>query len=213
MLQTVYQYGSRIRIDPEREDDEVDGPVVRFEERNEHNPYTPTEQIVFDWKKGYLKMDAPQAVTFTGLMGNVGESVTFEHGVTLSDVSIDNPEGIYSPVGDEKYIAFSLYSQDGKPLDEAERASLSLVSTSFNTGFKLGEGERPNPYKPRAGATAGTTPVLTARVGGTVRSDAIDGMRYTLRDWNLNEIGSGTVEGGELRIDADQPVFVVELER
>ena len=69
MLQTVYEHGSRIRIDPEREDDEVIGPVVPFEQRHEHNPYNPTEQIVFDWKKGYLKMDAPQAVAFTGADG------------------------------------------------------------------------------------------------------------------------------------------------
>ncbi|MEX0652684.1 MAG: hypothetical protein WD534_05360 [Phycisphaeraceae bacterium] len=54
MFQTVYQHGVRIRIDPTREDDEVVGPVVRFEDRHTHNPYIPTEQTVFDWKAGYL---------------------------------------------------------------------------------------------------------------------------------------------------------------
>ena len=70
MLQTVYQYGVRIKIDPTREDDQVIGPVVKFADRRKHNPYTPTDQILFDWKKGFLSMDAPAAVAWTGLLAN-----------------------------------------------------------------------------------------------------------------------------------------------
>ena len=213
MLQTVYQYGSRIRIDPSVEEDRVIGPVVKFEDRHEHNPYTPTDQIIFDWKKGYLKMDAPAAVAFTGLMGNVGDTIRFDHGVELGDVTVHNPEEMYSPVGDEKYIAFALYSHDGLPLDETSRASLSLVSTSFNSGFELGTMDPENPYKAPQGTKGGDTPVLVARVGGTVRSAALNGMTYTLRDWHLRPIGSGEVTDGVLHIPGDEPVFFVELSR
>ncbi|NJK90762.1 MAG: hypothetical protein HC904_02355 [Blastochloris sp.] len=53
MLPTTYQYGVRIKIDAEREEDEVIGPVVRFEDRWKQNPYQATEEIEFDWKKGF----------------------------------------------------------------------------------------------------------------------------------------------------------------
>jgi len=59
----------------------------------------------------------------------------------------------------------------------------------------------------------GTTPVLVARVGATVKADAINGMKYVMRDWHLQPIAEGVVEKGTLVIPSDQPVFVVELER
>ena len=205
MMQTVYQHGVRIRIDPTREDDQVIGPVVKFDDRNTHNPYTPSDQIIFDWKKGYLKMDAPGAVAFTGFMQAVGDAVRFEHGVELRDVRVHNPEGIYEPIDERKYIAFSLYSEDGKPLDEADRISLSLVSTSFNSGFNI---------DPQTGkVTRGELPVLVARVAGEVHCPALDGMTYTLRDWHLQPLGTGVVTDGILRVPNDQPVFVIELRR
>ncbi|MEM8737045.1 MAG: hypothetical protein AAGG38_01010 [Planctomycetota bacterium] len=207
MLQTVYQYGVRIEIDPDREDNQVIGPVVEFEDRHTHNPYTPTQEITFDWKKGHMVLDSDSAVGWAGLMGHVGDHLTFSSSVTLSDVTIDNPEGIYSPVGDEKYIAFSLYSQDGQPLASAQRIGLSLMSTSFNTGFAPQE-----PGK-RGRWIAGDTPVLVARVGGTIESPYLDGMAYTLRDWHMKKIGQGVVRDGRFEFPIDKPVFVVEFER
>lgn len=213
MFQTTYQYGVRIEIDPTREDDEVIGPVVTFAERLTHNPYTPTKEIVFDWKKGFLSFDAPDVAAFTGLLAKVGAKVQFANGVTLGDVSINNPAGIYAPVGDdEKFIAFALYSEDGKPLAETRKAAISLMSTSFNTGFQMGK-KAGEANKPPTGAKAGSLPVLTARVGATIASPALNGMRYTFRDWHLNAIGSGTITGGKLTIPADKPIFTIELTR
>jgi hypothetical protein len=206
MLQTVYQYGARIQIDPKREDDQVIGPVVKFTDRLTHNPYTPTDQIVFDWKKGFLRMDAPGSVAFTGLLARYGSEVAFKNGVTLRNVAIANPPGIYEPMGDdEKYVAFALHSLDGKPLASCKRASLSLVSTSYNTGFRL--------WTEKESTQAGTLPVLAARVSGTVVAPALRGMRYTLRDWHLQPLGTGVVTGDTLTVPNDKPVFVVELER
>lgn len=214
MLQTTYQYGVRLEIDPTRQDDEVIGPVVSFADRNTHNPYTPTEQIRFDWKKGYLFIDAPSTVAFTGLLANYGEKVAFAQDVTLSDVTLVNPEGTPYPVGDdERYIAFALYAQDGKPLAEAQAISVSIVSTSFNTGFKLGDDMSNGPYHVPAGTQAGGLPVLVTRVGATLTAPALNGMRWTALDWNRAEIASGVVSDNTLRIPADLPIFVIELHR
>ncbi len=205
MFQTVYQYGVRIRIDPTREDDQVLGPVVKFEDRNTHNPYTPTGQMRFDWKKGYYKADAPAFAAFTGFMAAVGDEVTFDHDVVLKGVQVHNPKGIYEPIDDRKYIAFAAYSRDRKPFAEADRVDVSLMSTSFNSGFKID----PDTGK----VSAGSLPVLVARVSGTVHAPALDGMSYTLRDWHLRDVERGTVTDGKLNIPADLPVFVVELIR
>jgi hypothetical protein len=206
MLQTVYQYGCRIRIDPTRDDDQVIGPVVKFADRQTHNPYTPTDEIVMDWKKGFLSFDAPGVVAWTGLLARFGDKIVFKNGVTLQNVVIHNPPGIFEPVADdEKYIAFGLATRDGKPLAQCRRATLSLVSTSFNSGFKLASGGKQS--------VAGKLPVLVARVGATVAAPALDGMKYSFRDWHLKEIGAGVIRGGVLKIPADQPVFCVELER
>ena len=209
MNYTTYQYGVRIKIDPTREDDQVIGPVVTFADRNTHNPYTPTDQIVYDWKRGFLSFDAPGAMAFTGLLANYGNEVTFKNGLVLRDVQIHNAPGMYDPVrDDEKYIAFSVASNDGKPLSETKGATLSLVSTSFNTGFKL-----LGPDGKQGLSVAGKLPVLTARVAATVQSPALQGMKYTLRDWNMKDIGNGTIDDGTLAIPNDRPVFIVELTR
>jgi len=217
MMQTTYQYGVRIKIDPTREDDEVIGPVVKFTDRNNHNPYTPTPAITFDWKKGYLMFDDPESVAFTGLLTRYGKEVKFKNGVVLKDVSIVNPPGIFSPVtADENYLAFSLTSEDGKPFAETQRASISLMSTSFNTGFSLDEEKilaEGKSFIPKGACVAGKLPVLVARVGGTVVSPALKGMKYTFRDWNMNAIGTGVVNDGTLVIPADKPIFTVELKR
>ena len=218
MLYTTYQYGVRIQIDPTREDDEVRGPVVSFKDRTTHNPYTPTEQIRYDWKKGYLSMDAPAGVAWTGLLANYGESVQFKNGVTLKNVIFKNPEGIFDPVGEnERYLAFSLIAEDGKPLAETRRATISLVSTSFNTDFDM-------PRQPfdvwdkkdakRAPTKAGTMPVLVVRVGGEIESPALTGMTYTFLDWHLKPLAQGIIgKDGRLIIPSDQPIFVIELKR
>ncbi len=205
MLQTVYQHGVRIEIDPTREGDEVIGPVVSFDDRHTHNPYTPTEQIVFDWKQGFLTMDSPAGVVFTGLLDRVSGSYRFENGVALSDVELHTPEGTLDPIAPgDTYIAFALYSTDGKPLAECESASLSLVSTSYNTEMKLKDNG--------LAAQAGRAPVLVTRVTGTVVAPAIEGMSYTAYDWGMNPIGRGKVRNGTLNIP-HSPVFVIKLSR
>lgn len=209
MAQTVYQHGVRITIDPSRNDDEVKGPVVTAEARLTHNPYTPTDQITFDWKKGYLMFDAPAAVAWTGMLAAYGDEVKFQHGVTLSDVTLVNPPGIFDPVTeDERYIAFALASMDGKPLPEASRVNLSLVSTSFNSGF-----ERVRNAEGKWTTKAGGLPVLEVAVGATVHAPALDGMTWTALNWSMKPVGQGKVTGGKLTVPADADIWVIELKR
>jgi hypothetical protein len=144
--------------------------------------------------------------------------VRFGNGVALSDVTVSNPPGIPYPVADDElYLTFALVSTDGRPLDKAKRAVLTAMSTSFNSGFQLDHSKfrRDFGWWFNKGATVsrGGLPVLVARVGATVRAPMLDGMRYTLRDWHLGPIASGTVRDGTLRIAPEQPVFLVDLER
>jgi hypothetical protein len=212
MFQTVYQYGVRIQIDPSREDDEVIGPVVSFEERLTHNPYTPTDAITFDWKQGFLKFDDPRSVAFAGELAKIGNEVAFSNGVKLTGVSINNPEGIYSPITeDSNYLAFSMTAEDGKPLAESKQLSIGLQSTSFNTDFSVKEAEVDRKINHKV--KAGTTPVLVARVAATVEAPFLNGARYVFKDWNLDEIGSGTISDGKLVIPNDLPIFQIYIER
>lgn len=215
MLQTVYQYGVRIEIDPNLEDSKVIGPVVKYEDRNKHNPYTPTKAITFDWKKGYLMFDDPETVAFSGLLNKYGKEVKFKNGVVLKDVKINNPKDIFDPVTeDKKYIAFAYTSEDGKPLAETGKASIALMSTSFNKGFSLDPKlilEKGHPSK--AKCKKGGLPVLVARVGATIESPALNGMIYTFRDFEMKPIGSGTIKDGKLVIPNNKPIFLTELKR
>ena len=209
MLQTVYQHGVRITIDPNREKDEVIGPQVTFEQRNTFNPYTPTDQIAIDWKRGYMKFDAPGVATFTGLLGNYGDRVEFNNGVTLSDVHIHNPANTPHPMSnDDKYVTFSIQSETPQNLADSNHIGISLVSSSFNTGFKMWHS-----YKKHvpSGALQGTLPVLVSRVSGTVQADFLKGKNYTFRDWHMFDIGSGVIEGDTLTIPADKPIFYIEV--
>jgi hypothetical protein len=79
------------------------------------------------------------------------------------------------------------------------------MSTSFNSGFKLGAGGEKT--------VRGDLPVLVARVAAKVKCDGLNGMKYVFRDWHNNAIGEGTVAGGVLEIPNDKPIFCVELER
>jgi hypothetical protein len=236
MTPTAYRYGCRVIVDPTLDDRPLDpifhnedgtpdrerferfrrtghliiGPTV-FPRAFKPCPVRPNEQIRYDWRRGNLTFDAPGAATFTGFYGRLADpktGVEFRNGVVLRDVRVKNPKGMPYPVPkDERYITFALASTDGRPLAECRQAVLSLVSTSFNTGFRLDEA---NSHEV---AEQGGLPVLVARVGARVRCDAIDGMAYTLRDYEMNAIGKGVVRGSMLRISPDDAVFFVELRR
>jgi hypothetical protein len=222
MLHTTYRYGTRIRIDPAREDDEIVGRTVPLKTWAHPCPLNPTGQMVYDWRKGYLAIDSPAAAAWTGFLAQYGsDRVRFASGVEFSGVAVENPPDAPYPVTpEENYVAIGLASTDGKPLAECARAVLSAVSTSANAGLKVGRDpqapERPGHVWAGSKVFSGAwkTPVLVSRVRCTVTAPALAGMRYRLRDWRWDTIGEGTVGAdGRLALAASKPVFLVELER
>ncbi len=219
---TAWRYGCHMRIDPQQDTDTVEGRTV---ERGlmEACPVRPTDQIAFDWQHGCMQLDAPAGVSWTGFFARQPGPVLFSNGISLSNVSVINDPGVNYPVGaDELYVSFAVASQDGKPLAETSHAVMSLVSTSFNNGFKLVDdnvaigdlGYRGTPYKGMTKGDGGESKpaVAYARAGATITAGPLEGMRYRCLDWGFREIASGTV-GKTLTIPADQPIFTIELER
>jgi hypothetical protein len=220
---TAWRYGAHMRIDPTQEEDSVEGPTV---ERGlmEVNPIRPTQQITMDWQRGYLDLDTPQGVAWTGFLARQPEQVLrFANGIELAEVELRHDEGINYPVGDdERYVSFAVVAEDGLPLAETRRAVVSLVCTSFNHGLKLDEdnvalghlGYRGTPYKgmTMTKRSAGEPAVAYVRVGATLSSGPLEGMQYRFVDWHFQELASGIV-GPQLQIPAELPIFTVELTR
>jgi len=219
---TTWRYGCHMQIDPSKDGDSVDG---RTAERGLHEacPIRPTDEITFDWHEGCMKFDAPGGVSWTGFFANQRGPVTFANGVKLADVEVRNDEGVNYPVGkDELYVSFAAVADDGKPLAQAKKVIVSLVSTSFNWGFKLDEnmvargdmGQTGKPFEKMnyGGNVPGKPPVAYVRAGATITAGPMEGMKYRMIDWDFKEIAAGTV-GKELKIPDDKPVFILELTR
>jgi len=219
---TAWRYGCHMLVDPTTTEDKVEGPTV---ERGlmEANPLRPTNQISYDWQRGSLRLEAPAGVSWTGFFARNGGPVTFANGITMDEVEVINDAGVNYPVTkDELYVSFAAVAQDGKPLAESKHVLVTLVSTSFNWGFKLNEdnvarGDLGYTGKPYQGMNAGGNvpgkpAVAYVRAGARITSGPLKGMKYRMMDWRGKEIDSGTV-GRRLRIPADQPIFTIELSR
>ncbi len=222
---TTNRFGLRMQVDPTQEKDTTKGLTVD-PWMQQANPLRPTDQIEYDWHKGYLQMEAPSAATFTGFFAQHGGPVTFKNGVTLDKVTIINDPGISYPMTDaEKYIAFALVAQDGKPLAQSKSIYCSLVSTSFNNGFTLNldnvaRGDVGYTGKPYEGMNAGDRvekgqpPVLYARAGAVVTAPALAGMSWKAVDWHFRTVSEGKVaKDGILTIPADKKIFSIQLSR
>ncbi|NJO69603.1 MAG: hypothetical protein HC830_10245 [Bacteroidetes bacterium] len=207
MLQTVYEYGARIKIDTTRSDDQVIGPVVQFEERLTHNPYRPTDELVFNWKKGYFKADAPIAVAFTGSVQSGGK-LTWGN-IYMSNITVCNPKGAFDPLDPGKpWLAVSIYSLDGKPLAVTTSAGISLGSTSYNSGYLMGGQGNGLPAK------EGTLPVLTTRIGAKFKIPGFAGANYIMHNFNGQIIDKGMLNSkGEFILKSNQPVWYIELKK
>jgi len=247
-MPTTYRYGSRILIDTTRKDDEIitfdeyksrlagnkpnileksDSKWSDGREKNvvdsrifEINPIRTTNEIEYDWQKGHLIFQAPGVVSYTGFLSQYGKSVNFKNGIVLSQVKIDNPKDIPYPVGsDENYLEFTLASCDGKPIEKSDKISISLVSTSFNSGFKLDTSKIKREFQWGVPENTGMTisngrlPVLVARVEATLLVPMLNGMKFRMLDWHLRTIKAGTINNGILEIPGNLPVFMIELNR
>jgi hypothetical protein len=109
----------------------------------------------------------------------------------------------------------------GNDLNETAKAFISLVSTSFNSGFAIDEEAHANrPYTRTRewswdldNLNLGEEPVLVTGVGAVVRGEVLNGMSYRMLDWHFRELKKGKINNGIIEIPADLPVFIVELSR
>lgn len=209
MLPTTYRYGVRLIIDPEQEEFvKVEGPQLRFNGFENPNPIRPTDEIEFDYQYAHLKIDAPGVASYTGFFAQYpGERIEFpKAGLSLGDIEHQSPSNApYPHSEDERFFVFTCTSADGRPLAEADKALISLVASSTNTGLKISADKEEVDY--------GRAPVLVTRVGATLAGDALTGMHYRIRDFHLNTLAEGIIEDGRLRIPAELPVFDIQLNR
>jgi hypothetical protein len=222
MLHTTYRYGCRIEIDLEREDDQIIGRTVPLNCYAYPHPLRPTDQMVYDWRKGYLMIESPACAAFTGFLAQYGsDTVRFKNGVSIADVSVENPPDTpYPMTPEENYVSVGVASGDGQPLATCKTAVLSAVSTSANKGLKVGRdpkcGDIPRSvwHGSKVFAGAWNRPVLVSRVNCTVTAPALAGMHYRMRDWYWKVVEEGKVgKSGKIAISASKPVFLIELER
>ncbi|MGJ3244038.1 MAG: hypothetical protein ACFE0O_13930 [Opitutales bacterium] len=214
---TAYRWGSRIRINPDQEENEIIGESRR---RNiyEPSPISATDQMTFDYQNARLTFDAPGAAMFCGFFGETDGTWTFDQaGITITDLKVVNDPEIAFPVTeDEEFIVFGVTTRDGLPLAESRDAVLAAVSTSFNDNFELDLDYVNKEWFLNRKAFPnrdGGLPVRYARVGLTLDAKPLQGMTYRLLDWHHRVIGEGVINGDTFTLPADQPVFLVELSR
>ncbi len=209
MADTTYRYGVRIKLDPTQEKFcVVEGPVVRWNGYERANPIEPNEQVSFDVRRGHLIIQNPSVASYTGFFGRYGsETLQFSNGITVTDITHHDPEGSPFPSRpDERYCSFTCASLDGKPLAETNKAVITLVASSFNTGLTFDPAQKKF-------TDYGKFPQLVTRVSATVHAPQLNGMHYVLRDFALRSLGEGNISDGTLVIPADVPVFTIDLTR
>jgi hypothetical protein len=226
---TTYRHGMRMYIDSTLQEKVViEGPRIRGRGIFEPCPLRPTNQISHDWQQGTMVFDAPGTAMFCGFLANAGNRVQFDNGVVLRDVTFANPDDTPYPVtGEEGYCSFTVTSSTRAPLAETDTAIVSLVSTSFNSGFSIDHdtlaanlGKRFSEWSLDLDAvpSRGGMPVLVTRVGAAVELPMCEGMRYTALDWHCRELFTGTLQPDDdkkcvLQIPDDEPVFLIRLTR
>jgi hypothetical protein len=212
-MPTAYRYGSRLVMDPTREDDEIIGPSLR-RGIYEPTPIGSTKEMWADVAKGQIIFDGPKVATFTGFLSRE-TSYTFNSGIKLDNVSIVNDEAIAYPVkDDEKYLTFALTSDDGLPLAESKTMRMIAVSTSFNDGFAIDESKVREWFWGKGAITNdGKLPVRFARVSATLVAPQLTGCRYRVLDWHGKVVREGKVEAGQFQIDPADGALVYEFMR
>jgi hypothetical protein len=211
MLATTYAFGERIAIDPSQADYlKTTGPVIRKDGFEKSNPLKASPNVTHDYHKGFVLFDAPGVASYTGFFGQYGASVIgFQNGVSIKNIQHLDPKNTPYPSGAEKYLSFTLASEDGKPLNLCQRAVLVLVSSSFNSGLQITS--KPDGQIDWKG---GDAPILVTRVGATIQASALSGMRYKMLDFNEKILAEGVIgTDGRLKIPADKPVWLTELTR
>jgi len=195
---TAFARGARLKLDPEGPGLlRAEGPVVKKlpGQRLKAGP-----EITYDFKKGFVKVDAKRAKIFGG---NAEKVVLFSDGVEL--------RGATRP-----FVVFILTARDGKPIASSHDMTASLVSTSDNTGFKFNAGKvtvhpRFKFPQPHTGVVStGAAPVVVKRVGAQIVLPRLPGRRCKKIDFKMSVFAETAADEG-VTVKQTEPVFALEF--
>ena len=189
MITTAFVHGARIRLDPKAPEKwQADGPVAKA--------YPPGkikagDQIEYNTKAGYVKVDAPGAKVFSG---NWRGPVTFAGGVRLAEVT-------------RPFVVFVLAARDGRPVGE----SRDMTATVVCNAAKVETHPRFKFPMPHTGVTsAGTAPAVVQRVGAQITLPRLAGRRCRKRDFAMRVLAEVDAQTG-VTVKASEPVFALDF--
>lgn len=186
-VKTSYLRGARVALEPGWDGEmRVEGEPVAGELPD---LLSPSEQLTWDFGNGRLMVDTPEAKAFVGFPDE-SRSIAFNGGVTVEDISRD-------------FVAFSLVSEDGRPIAQSAQVLLSAVSRSHNTGYE---------FDAEQGiVNEGTAPVVVERVACKLTLHHRAGRQVRKLDFALHTIATEAAEDGVV-LREQEPVFVALLE-
>lgn len=214
MQPTAMQFGLRLRFDP----NESQSHFIGRNQATYDDICRPTPEITYRWKQGQLIIESPRVRLIAGF---VPEAHTFDGGERIAGISLNIPDGTPFVRRDERYVCFAMCSQDGQPLANSDDIVAMAVSTSWNTGFKIDVDKHDaelkatghGPISAARSIDSGGLPVLVTRVGWTLHAPWLAGMTATRHDFSLETYRADRLDGPLLRVEADEPLFFVNLKR
>ena len=210
MAMTSFKYGARVVLDPRWNGDlKVKGPQVKYAFKK---AVKPCKDFSWDWPNSRLIVDNDYVKAVIGAWGK--STYTFKDGfeVKLTDFKKQN--------GKAPFVCFTLVSTDKKKLKDTDKAVLSVVSYSHNTGFKYvpthGVANLPKHKRilgqPRREVLngvkdVGKAPVIVNRVGCKVKIPMSGARICTKIDFALKSISRKKVNN-TISISREEPVFI-----
>ncbi len=206
---TALQRGVEWVFDPNREKDEIIGELITPAQAQKTPVVSPTSQITYFWKKGFMQIDDPRAKAVVGFLP---KNYHFSSGVKINGIKINNPPGMPFVIRGERYGSIAIVSCDGKPLQESCEILISSSSSSFNSGFELDLKKIVEDKQYAFGLANsiindGGLPVLTARLGFELEADWLKGRAFKMFDYNGDLISEGRISTSKLRVPDDMAVF------
>jgi hypothetical protein len=153
---------------------------------------TSSPDIIWEPQKNRFILDCPHSKIVTGILK---DGYSFKEGITLSPINRD-------------FAMFGISSRDGKKLAQSEDIILTIVSKSYNTGFKF------NPDKIKGSTLGhirgvvkpGTVPVIVERVKADITVPIVG---KVMRCYNFAGYCYRTVPvNGKISFLKDEPLFI-----
>ncbi|MFC1772735.1 hypothetical protein ACFL3A_05210 [Pseudomonadota bacterium] len=143
-------------------------------------------RVIWDWGKGQLVVDTPEAKAITGFFG---KAHSFTGGIALSNIS-------------EDFISFGLVSEDNAPIERSRLLTTSLISQSQNTGFLRGEDDTI--------LNAGSAPAIVSRVSAEL---TLPNKMYEVSkmDFSGRVFDKTLVNDGKVTFSQEDPDFILDI--